>query len=226
MVGYGLRSTAPLLKEAPLQLPACQCDHTSIYIRILQSQRKACFEMASKHPNITVRGSKGTSPKGRTLHATKAFQAGELITDFTKPILTLPNGPSSKSICNHCLAQNVHTRACTGCRAVVYCSPACQKANWTLVHKKECRAFLKVRQSVGKDWLPTPVRALVQVLLRWGDHDVRTAFEGLEGNVGHFKQDENVWEDIGLQACGGLTYAGRPELDAELNLARDILCKV
>lgn len=41
----------------------------------------------SSHPNVEVRGSKGSGPAGRSLYATKSFAPGELITTFTDPIL-------------------------------------------------------------------------------------------------------------------------------------------
>lgn len=87
--------------------------------------------------------------------------------------------------------------------------------------------FRKVKSSVDKDWLPTPVRALVQILLRWdADEELRGYFGYLEGNVDRFKAREDVWKDVGLQAYGGMKYAGRKETDDQLHMARDILCKV
>ncbi|KAJ4394132.1 hypothetical protein N0V93_003349 [Gnomoniopsis smithogilvyi] len=179
------------------------------------------------HPDIfDVQGTKGKGP-GRSLCSRKTFQPGDLIATFTSPILVLPNGPSAKTICNHCLAHDKPTKACTGCKAVVYCGAACQKANWGLIHKLECKVFKRVKASVDQDWLPTPVRALVQVLLRWdSDEELRGVFGRLEGNVDRFKAREDIWKDIGLQAYGGMAYAGREETDNELHMARDILCKI
>lgn len=175
---------------------------------------------------FTVQGTKGKGA-GRSLSSRKTFKPGDLIATFTSPILVLPNGPSAKIVCNHCLAHNVPTKACTGCKAVVYCGAECQKANWGLIHKLECKVFKRVKASADQDWLPTPVRALVQVLLRWdGDEDLRAAFGRLEGNVDRFRSREDVWKDVGLQAYGGMAYAGRKETDNELHMARDILCKV
>ncbi|KAK7744927.1 hypothetical protein SLS53_003160 [Cytospora paraplurivora] len=180
----------------------------------------------ASYPNLEVRGTKG-SGAGRKLHALRSYAPGELITAFKDPILVLPKGPSSKVVCNHCLAHNVPTKACTGCKAVAYCGASCQKANWNLIHKHECKAFKKVKSSVDQDWLPTPVRALLQVLLRWdSEPELRSVFEALEGNVSKFKLREDIWKDIGLQAYGGMVYAGRTENDEQLHLARDILCKV
>ncbi|KKY31678.1 putative set and mynd domain protein [Diaporthe ampelina] len=169
------------------------------------------------HPNVEVRGSRGSGAAGRSLYATKSFAPGELITTFTDAIL----------VCSNCLAHNVPTKVCTGCKAVSYCGGECQKKHWSLIHKQECKSFRKVKESVDQDWLPTPVRALLQVLLRWDDNpELRNAFGKLEGNLEKFKAREDIWKDISLQAYGGMTYAGRKEEDEQLHLARDILCKI
>lgn len=182
--------------------------------------------VSSSSPHVAVRGTKGVGG-GRSLHALGGFQPGSLIATFTDPVLVLPNGPSAKVVCNHCLDHSRPAKACTGCKAVVYCGPRCQRADWSLIHRLECKVFKRVQQSVDKDWLPTPVRALVQVLLRWdADEALRRSFGSLEGNVDRFKQREDVWKDVGLQAYGGMAYSGRRETDDELNMARDILCKV
>lgn len=189
---------------------------------------------AATHDHLTVRGTKGKYA-GRSLHVTgaRAYRPGDLIATFTDPLLVLPKGPAAKTICNNCLAAQrgdqatTSCKACTGCKAVAYCGPACQKADWARVHKLECKAFRKVRASVGKDWLPTPVRALLQILRRWeAEEAVRDAFGRLEGNVDGFRKKEDVWKEIGLQAYGGMAYAGRKETDDQLHMARDILCKV
>ncbi|KAI3401721.1 hypothetical protein diail_9385 [Diaporthe ilicicola] len=181
---------------------------------------------ASSHPNVEVRGTKG-SGAGRSLYATKSFAPGDTITTFTDPILALPNGPSAKTVCSNCLAHNVPTKACTACKAVVYCKKSCQSEHWGLIHKQECKSFRKVKESVDQDWLPTPVRAVLQVLLRWDDEpELRSAFGALEGNLDKFKAREDIWQDMSLQAYGGMKYAGRKEEDEQLHLARDILCKL
>jgi SET and MYND domain-containing protein len=97
--------------------------------------------------------------------------------------------------------------------------------------------FARVREQAGKDWLPTPVRAVAQVLmlLKAGDAAVKEAFEGgggegewtgLEGNVGGFKKDEEVWRDFELQAAAAVVYAGLLEGEEVLEKARAVLCKV
>ncbi|KAJ9130240.1 Set and mynd domain protein [Pleurostoma richardsiae] len=94
------------------------------------------------------------------------------------------------------------------------------------VHKQECQAFRRVRRSVGKDWLPTPVRALLQALLRRGEEDVRATFELLEGNAERFREREQIWRDMELQAVAAVTYAGIRETKEEVENARLILCKI
>ncbi|KAJ4290178.1 hypothetical protein N0V88_006687 [Collariella sp. IMI 366227] len=72
-------------------------------------------------------------------------------------------------------------------------------------------------EEVGKEWVPTPVRAVVQVLmgLKGGDEGMREALGGwgvgLEGNVKGFEGERQVWEDFGLQAAAA---------------AMEVLCKI
>ncbi|KXX73039.1 SET domain and MYND-type zinc finger protein 6 [Madurella mycetomatis] len=125
-------------------------------------------------------------------------------------------------------------RACTACKAAVYCGPACQRAHWRAVHKAECKMFARVRESAGKEWLPTPVRAVAQVMLRLkgGDRDVREAFDdgssgwALEGNVEGFRGEKEVWADFELQAAAAVVYAGLLEGEEMLAKAREVLCKI
>jgi len=204
-------------------------------------------------PSFTIVGHK-SSPKGRSLQATRAFAPGDQIALFTDALVCLPAGPSAKSICNACLtpppasaagaAAQAQTQGgghavklCTGCRFVGYCSAACQRAHWGAIHKRECRALKRVRAKVNQDWLPTAVRAVVQILLRLKEEGggeegggkeaemVRAAVEGLEGHVDRFRQHK-VWKDIELQALAGVTYAGMAKTEENLSLAAEILCKV
>ena len=101
--------------------------------------------------------------------------------------------------------------------------------------------FGRVQQRAGKDWLPTPVRALAQVLIRLkaGDQAVAETFGSLawakgasdgergilDGNVEGFKKHDQVWKDFEIQATGAVVYAGL-ENDFSIPRAREILCKV
>lgn len=204
-----------------------------------------------------VPSSQNDNKNHRSLLATRAFPAGTPIATFSSPILALPDGATMRTTCNWCLHMSsspsssqsqpnsqdpVKLRACTACRAAVYCSPACQRAHWKAVHKAECKMFARVREGAGKDWLPTPVRAVAQVLLlmKGGDKGVLEAFgeeqsqgqggedewEGLEGNVEGFQKMEEVWKDFELQATAAVVYAGLLEGEEVLERARRVLCRI
>ncbi|KAL2122379.1 hypothetical protein VTJ04DRAFT_2834 [Mycothermus thermophilus] len=202
------------------------------------------------------------SPSHRALHATSPFQPGDIIATFSDPLLALPDGATMRTTCNYCLKvpsppsppnarsqqqQQQHNqtsdkkkqdqppqlRACTACKAAVYCDQACQRAHWKAIHKAECKMFTRIREQAGKEWLPTPVRAVAQVLMRLkgGDKQVLEAFgnegEGrLRGNVDQFQQYEVAWKDIELQAAAAVVYAGLLEKEETLVQAREVLCKI
>ncbi|KAM7190552.1 hypothetical protein V8F20_009685 [Naviculisporaceae sp. PSN 640] len=189
----------------------------------------------SPPPGTTI--SPSTSSKGRSLKATQQFPAGSLIATFTNPLLALPDGSSMRTTCNYCLqveSPQTPMRACTGCKAAVYCNAKCQRAHWKQgggVHKAECKMFTLIRSTTGKEWLPTPVRAVAQVLLllQAGDTTMAEAFlgpEGLEGNVEEFRKDSDVWADYELQAMAAVVYGGLLQSEEMINKAKEILCKI
>lgn len=181
-----------------------------------------------------TRISSGTN--GRCLIATQTYTPGSVIATFSSPILALPDGPGAKTTCNWCLrvgSQNasVKLKACTGCKATVYCDAKCQRAHWKAIHKAECKVFNHLQKELGKDWLPTPVRATVQILLllKAENDAVADAFEGkdkLEGNVEGFKTDAKVWQDFELMATAAAVYSGSLQNEQGLDAAKDVLCQV
>lgn len=173
------------------------------------------------YPGLEVRGAP-SSPKGRTLHATKDFVPGALIATLGAPLVVMPDAARQRDICGHCLAHGPSMRACTGCRAVAYCGPACQRPDWGLVHSKECRVFRRVTAQ-GNDVLPTTVRALVQVLLR---PDVKKAVMELEGNEARFRADGRVWGDMSLHVMGAVNFAGLGMSPQTITEAEGLMCRV
>ncbi len=174
-----------------------------------------------------------SSARGRGLIATRDFQPGDLIGTFSNPILALPDGPSMRTTCNYCLSPSLGRSlpACSRCKATVYCNHECQRAHWKIVHKAECKMFTKVRESVGKNWLPTPTRAAAQILLllKAGYPPVVAAFGDngtLEGNVDAFKRHPEVWADYELQSMAAVVYSDLVESEEMLERAKIILCKV
>jgi SET and MYND domain-containing protein len=172
--------------------------------------------------NFAVRGDR-SSPRGRSLHATKNFQAGDTIAVFTNPSIVLPTIKAYKTTCGYCLSADLPVSLCSGCRVVPYCGSACQSADWKLIHKKECRVCRKVRE-MGHDLLPTPVRALVQILLQ---PKLRKIFEEtLEGNVQAWQANEEAWQDFMLQSRAALVYVGHEVSEVSLKAVATLLCQV
>ncbi|KAK4230713.1 hypothetical protein QBC38DRAFT_468621 [Podospora fimiseda] len=178
-----------------------------------------------------------SGPNGRCLIATRTFPPGAVIGKFPSPIIALPDGPGIKTTCNWCLrvgseaGGTLKLKACTACKAAVYCDAKCQRAHWKYIHKAECRVFTNLRETLGKDWLPTPVRATVQVLLhlKGGDAVVTEAFRGsekLQGNVEGFKSDPQVWKDFELMSMAAATYSGQLQNKESLDEAMKVLCQV
>ncbi|KAH8202626.1 hypothetical protein TruAng_003227 [Truncatella angustata] len=162
------------------------------------------------------------SPRGRFLTAGRTFEPGELIAHFTTPSIALPDSPSLSLTCSYCLRTDTTVRACTGCRGTYYCSAPCQKADWGLVHKAECKVFKRVK-SEGHDFLPTPVRALLHVLLR---ADMRNAASELEGHVEAFRKDGGEWKNAELQAMGALHYLELEMTQKRISEAVELGCKL
>lgn len=184
-------------------------------------------------PGLHLKGTP-SAPRGRSLTAARPFAPGAAIALFGSPSIAIPDSSSLHEVCNHCLlprggvggadagADAPVVRACTGCRTVTYCGPACQKADWALVHKGECKVFKRVRAE-GHDFLPTSVRALVQMHLR---EDMRAAAAEMEGHVAEFRAQKEVWRNMELQAMAALHYLGQEANPGSVGMAVEMLCKV
>lgn len=180
-----------------------------------------------------------SATRGRSIVAARVFSPGDAIATFTGPSVAIPDSPHLAQTCSYCLAvapdaeagNGTRVDVCTGCRTVCYCSKACQKADWALAHGRgECKAFRRVRshlqeaQSGGAMVLPTPVRALVQMLLR---PEMQAAAAEMEGHVELIRAgDPATWSDMELQARAALRYMGREASPDTVGEAVVVLCKV
>ncbi|KAI1412606.1 SET domain-containing protein [Hypoxylon sp. FL1857] len=194
-----------------------------------------------------------TPRRGRSVVATQSFAPGAAIavvtgTDRSNPSVALPDSPHLADTCHYCLsvanagtttaattAPTVRVRACTGCRTAHYCSTACQKADWSLVHGKgECKTFKRVRSIIESeplvntgtpDSLPTPIRALIQVLLR---PEMREAAAEMEGHLEmtRTRASGGTEQDMVFQARGALHYMGREECQDSIMEVIEILCQI
>ncbi|KAK1710221.1 MYND finger [Colletotrichum lupini] len=187
--------------------------------------------MTELSSGIEVRGERGGA-KGRSVHAARRFEPGDIMARFNNPAVVLPPGPRALEFCSHCLKQQQEDtpvteklRACTGCKTVAYCGPACQRANWSVVHKFECKAIQRLHKTKPADqpnWVPTPVRSAAQVMLR---PKVMEKFEELEGNVESWQGREMV--KLQLQARGVVMCLGGDEASVDLlESAFQVLCKI
>lgn len=202
-------------------------------------------------PTLSLHPPEGSSlaspPGGRGLRAARRFGPGDAVALFGgndgDGVVAIPDAPHQDAVCNGCLlvpsggagddndnnnngdnGGGGDVRVCTGCRSVAYCSTACQRADWARAHKGECKAFRRVRAEGRANALPTPVRALMQVLLR---ARLRTAVAELEGHVDAVRTARpDARRDMELQALAALHYLGREASPAGLAEAISVLCQV
>lgn len=203
--------------------------------------------MVALPPGITL--SPPSPTRGRSVLASQTFSPGAVIAVFAHgegaPSIAIPDNSHLARTCHYCLAissdQNpiatspVHVRACTGCRTVYYCTPACQKADWAFAHGRgECKAFRRIRTPDSASSqegtnpnlmvLPTPVRALVQVLVR---PEMQAAFAEMESHLEAVRTDPDMaWAGIEFQARATLHYLNRKVDESNLAEAMEIVCKV
>jgi SET and MYND domain-containing protein len=158
---------------------------------------------------------------GNGLAATEGIPAGSLILQIRSPFILVLETPKIDKFCSHCFLplQDGTRKRCTACKFVRYCSTACQKADWKLIHQKECPVLKEVLP-------PTPVRALIQVLLLYmsGPEKDNNRWKALEAHAEEFRADKQGWEDLGLQAMFAVKYSKTPPAKSEL--AIQILCRV
>jgi SET and MYND domain-containing protein len=158
---------------------------------------------------------------GNGLAAATDLEAGDVIIEIANPYILVVEQASQGGVCSRCLLENDNLKRCPRCEVARYCSKSCQKYDWDAIHQLECKVLKKIKPKVP----PTPVRALLQVLLthkfgsapdpRWRD---------LKSNQDYFSQAR--MSDIVLQAAAACKFAGFPSDMASMNLAVGILCRV
>ncbi|CAK7222415.1 hypothetical protein SEUCBS140593_004893 [Sporothrix eucalyptigena] len=198
--------------------------------------------MSSIPAGLEIRGDRsppGKSPatRGRGLFAKRRFEPGQEIAVFGTPLLVLPSGPDAATTCNYCLdPRRQPVKLCTGCRAVAYCGPACQRAHWSRFHKVECRALQAAFTSAAEaaaetpgavvQPLPTPVRALMLLILQWArSAEIRAAVEKLESNTVAFISNRELWDDFKMQAAAACKFSSWFS-EEQIKTAVEALCRV
>ena len=157
---------------------------------------------------------------GNGLAATQDIPTGSLILKIHSPFILFLETPKIDLFCSCCFLplQDGARKRCTACKVVRYCSAECQRADWKLIHQKECPVLKEVVP-------PTPVRALIQVLLLHSSGSAQNnRWQALQTHMEEFRADKQGWEDIRLQAMFVAKYSKTPP--AQYELAIQILCRV
>ncbi|KAJ4203505.1 hypothetical protein NW767_005001 [Fusarium falciforme] len=157
--------------------------------------------------------------KGRCLIASRSFAPGDTILTFT-PTILIPSLSHAGTVCSHCFKPG-EPRSCSRCHAVAYCDASCQSAAWKAIHSKECKVLQKVAVQ-GRPGLPTPVRAVVQALVK---AEVGAALEDLEGNDLCWRGSDK-WADMEMMAMGASAFAGLGTTQEAVKKALSLLCKI
>lgn len=151
-----------------------------------------------------------TNSVGNGLFATDDFQPGDVIFRIRNPYILVLDNNTIETLCYHCLSRVEYLPHCARCKSVRYCSKGCQAASWQEIHKYECKIFRKVKNQ-GRPLLPTPVRALMQVLLLYSNGtDPDPSWKHLMTHRESFAQRSSIWPDVLLQARGTVEYGGFP----------------
>jgi hypothetical protein len=161
---------------------------------------------------------------GNALFAIEDLEAGDVIIRVKDPYVLTPRNNIIPTVCYECLLEERNLKICTGCKIVRYCSKDCQKKSWKDLHRLECKVYRKCRDE-GHSILPTPVRGLIQALLRHSSGiDPDPGWPHLETHKEDFIAKEETWQDIKLQGLAALNYAGLPM--NMIDVASSILCAV
>jgi hypothetical protein len=84
---------------------------------------------------------KEDSQKGRFVCARRAFRQGEII--FSQEPYAYAISTDLIHICHKCLKNPTKTMRCGTCKIARYCSPLCQKSDWS-THKLECSQLKRI----------------------------------------------------------------------------------
>jgi hypothetical protein len=165
-----------------------------------------------------------TNDVGIGLFAAADFEPGDVILRIRSPYILVLDNNTIETLCYHCLSRVESLPHCARCKSVRYCSKDCQLVSWEEIHKYECKIFRKVKNQ-GRPLLPTPVRALLQVLLRYSNGtDPDPGWNRLMTHRESFAQRSSIWADVLLQARGAVEYGGFPA--GMIEVAISALCCV
>ena len=155
---------------------------------------------------------------GNGLVASVDLDPGVVIIQISDPYIITVQNAALGQVCSFCFVSTEALKKCSGCKVDQYCSITCQQASWKKVHKQEC-AILKKLPKVP----PTPVRALMQVLLKRNSAAEIPPWTSLEAHREELMKHMR-WDAIVLQAKAASSYV--PGWSDKLEIVVAVACRV
>jgi MYND finger len=163
---------------------------------------------------------------GSGLAGSQDIGIGDVIILLSSPYLLVVEKEALDKVCSFCLIEASPLpdapalKRCSACKIPRYCSSECHKKDWLGGHQKEC-SILKSLPDIP----PTPVRALIHVLLRH-QHGISLdpRWAALQSHIEDLKTDRKRWDDIVLQAQAAVGFSKSPQ--DRMELATQVLCRV
>jgi hypothetical protein len=163
---------------------------------------------------------------GSGLAASQDIGIGDVIIQLSSPYLLVVEKEALDKVCSFCLIEASPfkdappLKRCSACKVPRYCSSECHKKDWLAGHLKECPILKSL-----PDIPPTPVRALIQLLLQHQHGaSLNPRWAALESHVENLKMNRKRWDDIVLQAQGAVAFSKSPQ--DRIELAIQVLCRV
>lgn len=172
--------------------------------------------------NTTIALFPGT---GNGLTPSHDISPGDILIKISNPYLLVVERDALNTVCSFCLLESqpdTSLKKCGGCKIPQYCGKVCQKADWKAGHVKEC-PLLKGLPDVP----PTPVRGLMQLLLRHETGmELDERWKGLESHKKELEKDVERWGEMVLQGRGAVEFSKFGGGEEGVKLALEMLCRV
>jgi hypothetical protein len=82
----------------------------------------------------------------------KCKERERLLASGNNDVPALPLGAVRGLLCFRCFEPAKQILKCAACRRAGYCSQECQKLDWTVIHKKQCKFLRQINELDLKDY--------------------------------------------------------------------------
>jgi splicing suppressor protein 51 len=82
----------------------------------------------------------------------KCKQRERILASGGADVPALPLGAVRGHLCFRCFEHSDQILKCAGCRRAGYCSQACQKLDWSAMHKTQCKILKRINEEDLKDY--------------------------------------------------------------------------